>query len=203
MAHEITTADRLRSTFRKHNGMLRMSDALRQGVNRAALYAMRDAGEIEPIGRGLYRLSNLPTLAHPDLVAVAAKIPSGVICLVSALAYHDLTTQIPHEVQVALVRGSAMPRMAHTPIRVFWFSGAAFHEGIETIKLDGVPVRIYGPEKTLADCFKYRNKLGMDLVLEALHLWREKRVRHTSELLAHARTCRVEKVIRPYLEALM
>jgi predicted transcriptional regulator of viral defense system len=203
MPRSIAATDRLRSVFRKHNGMLRMSDALRHGVSRAALYAMRDAGEIEPIGRGLYRLSSLPALAHPDLVAVAAKIPSGVICLVSALAYHDLTTQIPHEVQVALERGSATPRMAHPPIRVFWFSGAAFDEGIQTVGLDGVPVRICSPEKTLADCFKYRNKLGMDVVLEALRLWREKRARHAGELLKHARTCRVEKVLRPYLEALL
>ena len=196
--------DRLRLLLLKHNGMLRMSDALRHGVSRTALYALRDAGEIEPISRGLYRLSMLSPLAHPDLVTVAAKIPSAVICLVSALAHYDLTTQIPHEVQLALERSSAIPRLAHPPTRVFWFSGRAFHEGVQTVELDRTPVRIYSAEKTLADCFKYRNKLGMDVVIEALRLWREKRGRrHLGELLEHAGTCRVEKVIRPYLAALL
>jgi predicted transcriptional regulator of viral defense system len=180
-----------------------MSQALRLGLSRRTLYAMRDAGEVEAIGRGLYRLAGMPPLAHPDLVTVAAKIPTGVICLVSALAYHDLTTQIPHEVSVALERGSAAPCLQYPPIRLFWFSGRAFREGIQTLKLDRKSVRIYSPEKTIADCFKYRNKLGMDVVLEALRLWREKRGRHASTLLAHARTCRVESVLRPYLQALL
>jgi predicted transcriptional regulator of viral defense system len=164
---------------------------------------MRDAGEIEAIGRGLYRLANLPPLGHPDLVTVAAKVPRGVICLVSALAYYDLTTQVPHEVHVALQRGSAVPRLEYPPIRVFWFSGRAFQAGMKTLELDGRRVRIYSPEKTIADCFKYRHKLGMDVVLEALRLWREKRGRHLTTLLGHARTCRVELVLRPYLEALL
>jgi predicted transcriptional regulator of viral defense system len=203
MAPSISAPDRLRSVFRKHNGMLRMSEALRHGLSRTTLYAMRDAGELEPIGRGLYRLKGMPALAHPDLVTVAAKIPNGVICLVSALAHHDLTTQVPHEVQLAVERGSSAPRLEYPPIQVFWFSASAFHEGIHTVELDRTPVRIYSPEKTIADCFKYRNKLGMDVVLEALRLWREKRARHHKALLAHARTCRVETVIRPYLEALL
>src|SRR5689334_3047103 len=107
MASHSTAPDRLRSAFRKRKGMLRMSEALREGVSRATLYAMRDAGEIEPIGRGLYRLARLPALAHPDLVTVAARIPNAVVCLVSALAFHDLTTQIPREIYIALERGSA------------------------------------------------------------------------------------------------
>jgi predicted transcriptional regulator of viral defense system len=204
MATPNVATDRLRLLLLKHNGMLRMSDALRHGVSRTALYALRDAGEIAPISRGLYRLSMLSPLAHPDLVTVAAKIPSAVICLVSALAHYDLTTQIPHEVQLALERGSAIPRLAHPPTRIFWFSGRAFSEGVQTIELDRTPVRVYSPEKTVADCFKYRNKLGMDVVIEALRLWREKRERrHLGELLEHARTCRVEKVMRPYLEAVL
>jgi predicted transcriptional regulator of viral defense system len=203
MAPAISAPDRLRSVFRKHNGMLRMSEAMRHGLTRTTLYAMRDAGELEPIGRGLYRLKGMPALAHPDFVTVAAKIPNGVICLVSALAHHDLTTQVPHTVQLAVERGSSAPRLEYPPIQVFWFSSSAFHEGIQTVELDRKPVRVYSPEKTIADCFKYRNKLGMDVVLEALRLWREKRARHQKTLLAHARTCRVETVIRPYLEAML
>jgi predicted transcriptional regulator of viral defense system len=203
MSSATSTQDRLRAAFRKQDGMLRMSEVLRSGFSRTALYAMRDAGELDQIGRGLYRLKDMPALAHPDLVTVATKIPRGVICLVSALVHHELTTQVPHEVQIAVPRGSATPRLGYPPIQIFRFSEPAFREGIQTIKLDNKPVRIYSPEKTLADCFKYRNKLGMDVVLEALRLWREKRARHTKALLEHARTCRVESVIRPYLEALL
>jgi predicted transcriptional regulator of viral defense system len=203
MARAPNGSERLRSVFLEHDGMLRMSAALRHGVSRATFYTMRGAGEITPIGRGLYRLAELPALGHPDLVSVAARVPGAIVCLVSALAYHDLTTQIPHEVHIALERGSARPRLTDPPLRVFWFSSAAFHAGVETITLDRKPVPIYSPEKTLADCFKYRNKLGMDIVIEALRAWRAKRRRHLGALFQHARTCRVEKVIRPYLEALL
>jgi predicted transcriptional regulator of viral defense system len=180
-----------------------MSEAIRLGITRRKLYAMRDAGVLELLSRGLYRLRDLPPLGSPDLVTIAKRIPQGVVCLISALAYHDLTTQVPHEVYVALAKGAEPPRIDHPPVRLFWFSGAAFTEGIETRKVDGVPVRIYGPEKTIADCFKFRNKLGMDVVLEALKLWRERRGRHLQALLTHARHCRVERVMRPYLEALL
>jgi predicted transcriptional regulator of viral defense system len=203
MPPSLSPSERLRAVLRKRNGLLRMSEALREGVSRSTLYALRDAGEIEALGRGLYRLKSMPALAHPDLVTVAAKIPRGVICLVSALAYHDLTTQVPHEVHIALERGTAKPRLAYPPLRVFWFSEPAYRAGVETVVLDGSRVRVYSPEKTVVDCFKYRNKLGMDVVVEALRFWREKRARHASVLLEHARTCRVESVVRPYLEAVL
>jgi predicted transcriptional regulator of viral defense system len=180
-----------------------MSEAIRLGMSRKTLYAMRDAGALEQVSRGLYRLRGLPALASPDLVTIAKRIPQGVVCLISALAYHELTTQVPHEVYVALVKGAEAPRIDYPPVRLFWFSGAAFTEGIETRKVDGLSVRIYSAEKTIADCFKFRNKLGMDVVLEALKLWRDRRGRHVQALLAHARHCRVERVMRPYLEALL
>jgi predicted transcriptional regulator of viral defense system len=179
-----------------------MSEALRLGLTRKTLYAMRNAAVLEQLSRGVYRLKELPPLGSPDLVTISTRIPNGVICLVSALAQHELTTQVPHQVYVAVERGSEPPRVDYPPVRLFWFSGPAFHEGVEVKKLDGLPVRIYSPEKTIADCFKYRNKLGMDVVLEALRLWNERRGRKVEVLLQHARHCRVERVIRPYLEAL-
>lgn len=163
---------------------------------------MRDAGVIEPVARGLYRLASLEPLAHPDLVLVARRVPKGVLCLVSALAFHELTSQVPHAIDVALERGTRKPRLDHPPTRFFWFSGPAFHEGIETHTLDGVSVRIYDPEKTLVDCFRYRHQLGMDVVLEALRLWRERRRRRLDVLLKHARMRHVERAMRPYLEAM-
>lgn len=189
--------------FHSHGGVLRTSDALRLGIHPRTLYAMRDQGLLERLGRGLYRLADLPPLGNPDLVAVALKVPSGVICLISALAYHELTTQIPHEVYLALPRGAEPPRLEHPPLRVFWFTGKAFTEGAETHEVDSVPMRIYGMEKTLADCFKYRNKIGLDTAVEALRRYVRGRHARIDTLMGYARICRVEKVMRPYLEALL
>jgi predicted transcriptional regulator of viral defense system len=189
--------------FNRGGGVLRTSAALRAGIHPRSLYEMRDSGLVERLGRGLYRLADLPPLSNPDLVTVAAKVPAGVVCLISALAYHEITTQIPHEVHLALPRGAEPPRLEHPPLRIFWFSGRAFTEGIERHKVDGVVVRVYNPEKTLADCFKYRNKLGLDTVLEALRLYRTRKRTKVDELMRFARVCRVEKVMRPYLEALL
>jgi predicted transcriptional regulator of viral defense system len=194
---------RERAIIRSRGGMLRMADALRLGINRKVFYAMRDAGVLEQLSRGLFRLHGLSPLANPDLVTVAVRIPEGVICLVSALAYHELTTQVPHEVDVAIERGKKnVPRIDYPPVRVFRFSGAAFRVGTETHRLDGVGIRIYSAEKTIADCFKFRNKLGMEVVLDALRFWRRRPRRNLDRLLQHAHHCRVERVLRPYLEAL-
>ncbi len=195
--------EKAEKVFRHHGGVLRMSEAIKANIHRRMLYSMLETGIIEKLGRGLYRLADLPPLGNPDLVAVSLKIPNGVICLISALAYHEITTQVPHEVYVALERGTEAPRLTHPPIRIFWFSGQAFTHGIQTHKIDGVPVRIYSPEKTIADCFKYRNKIGLDTAIEALKLYREKKRFKSEELVQFSRVCRVEKVIRPYLEALL
>ena len=189
--------------FREHGGTLRTGQALALGVHPRTLYAMRDAGTIEPLSRGLYRLAGLPPLGNPDLVGVSLRAPDAVVCLVSALAFHEITTQIPHEVYIALRRGAYPPDLDHPPLRVFWFTGPAYTEGAESHSIDGAPVRIYGPEKTLADCFKYRNKIGMDTVLEALRLYRQRGRMDVDGLVRFARICRVEKIMRPYLEAVL
>jgi len=189
--------------FREHGGLLRTMEAVRLGVHPRTLYAMRDADVLEQLGRGLYRLADLPPLGNPDLVTVARRVPDGVICLLSALAMHEITTQIPHEVYVALKRGAERPRLEHPPVRVFWFADKAFAECIETHVLDGIDIRVYGAAKTVADCFKYRNKLGLDVALEALKLFLGERRGRIDELLRFARICRVEKVMRPYIEALL
>jgi predicted transcriptional regulator of viral defense system len=188
--------------FRQHGGGLRMAEALRLGINRKTLYAMRDAGVIEPITRGLFRLATLDPLPQPDLVTIGARVPHGVLCLVSALSFHELTTQVAHTIDVALERGTRKPRIDHPPTRFYWFSGPAFSEGIQTHQLDGAAVRIYDPEKTLADCFRFRNQIGMDVVLEAMKLWRERRRRKLDALLKYARMRHVERAMRPYLEAM-
>src|SRR5262249_20431875 len=131
------------------------------------------------------------------------KVPQGVICLISALAYHELTTQIPHQVHVAIPRNSEPPRLEYPPVRLFRFERRAFSEGIEIHSIDKVKVRIYIPEKTLADCFKYRNKIGLDTTVEGLRLYKERGKINRAALLRAAEACRVAKVMQPYLEALL
>lgn len=189
--------------FRKHGGILRTRDALREGIHPRTLYALRDDGSIERLSRGLYRLTNAVPLGNPDLVAVALRAPDSVICLISALSFHELTTQIPHEVYLAIARGAEPPRIDYPPVRTFWFSGASFTEGIEVRRLDGVPVRIYSREKTIADCFRYRNKIGLDTCLESLRLYKQQRRIDTTALLRYARVRGVTRVLTPYLEAIL
>jgi predicted transcriptional regulator of viral defense system len=189
--------------FREHSGILRTSDALRLGVHPHTLYALRDAGLMEALSRGLYRLVELPPLANPDLVTVAHKIPQAVICLVSALAFHELTTQIPHAVDIALRPHVAHPTLAYPPLRVFRFSGLAYSEGVEIHTLDATPVHIYTPAKCVADSFKFRRKLGLDIALEALRTYCTHPDFQVDVLLKYAQICRVDNVMRPYLETLL
>ncbi|QOC22893.1 type IV toxin-antitoxin system AbiEi family antitoxin domain-containing protein [Wenzhouxiangella sp. AB-CW3] len=187
--------------FRAHGGQLRLSEALALGLNRYQFYKLRDEGVIEPVSRGLYRLTELPPVADPDLVAVATRFPRAVLCLVSALAWHDLTTQIPRRIDLAVERNARLPRQDYPPVRGYRFSGGRFTSGIERHPIDGIELKVYDPEKTLADCFAFRNSLGMDVVLEALDLYRKRRSPAYGLLLKYARICRVEKIMRPYLEA--
>lgn len=191
------------ANFREHGGQMRMSEALAAGVSRDALYRMLDEGVVERVSRGVYRLADLPQLADPDLVVVALRIPEAVACLVSALAFHELTTQVPHAVWIALPRGAKTPRLDHPPLSVHRFAPQAYEAGMETHEVDGVPVRVHGAEKTLADLFEFPHRVGTDVVLEALDLYVERGRPDVGALLEYARACRVERVMRPYLEAVL
>jgi len=180
-----------------------MSEAIQHGITRYMLYSLRDKGVIEQVSRGIYRLAELPPISNPDLVTVSFRFPNAVICLISALAYHGITTQIPHAVSVAVPRDSRTPSIDYPPIQAHRFSNQAYTSGIEEHRIDGAPVKIYGPEKTLADCFKFRNKIGMDVILEGLKLYKIRKNFDLTTLLRYARICRVERVMRPYLEATM
>jgi predicted transcriptional regulator of viral defense system len=195
------TSESPEAIFRSCGGQLRMQEAIRRGITRYTLYALRDRGVIEKLGRGVYRLASMPPTSRPDLLTVALRVPKAVICLVSALDFHGLTTQIPPRVDVALPRSAGISRLDHPPLSIKRFSDVVYVAGIEEHVIDGATVKIYNPEKTLADCFKYRNKIGMDVVLEALNLYRTQKKIQPAEILKYARICRVEKVIMPYLEA--
>ena len=192
-----------KAVFQKHGGLLRTAEAIDLGIHPRTLYAMHEAGVLDQLSRGVFRLAALPPLGNPDLVTVAARAPQGVICLVSALSFHEITTQIPKEVYLAVKTGTEPPRVATPLTHVFRFSGKAFTEGVVIHRLDGIDVRIYDPEKTLADCFKFRNRIGMDAVLEALKLYKERKRFDVEKILRYAKICRVAKVITPYLEALL
>ena len=195
--------EQARAIFLKRSKLLRTKDILTAGIHPRTLYDMRDTGILEQVSRGVYRLADQPAMGNPDLMTVAVRVPEGVICLISALSFHEMTSQVPHEVYLSLSRGKWGPKLDYPPIRVFWFTGPAFRDGVEVHMIDDVPVRIYNPEKTLADCFKYRNKIGIDTVTEALRLYRQTKPLKVDTILRYARVCRVEKVMRPYLESIL
>lgn len=189
--------------FRQHNGILRTAEAIRLGIHPTYLYRLRDAGILESLSRGVFRLASMPDFSEPDLVLATKRIPQGVICLISALSYYELTTQIPHFVYIALPRTSRLPQASYPPLRCFWYSKSAYEAGIETILVNGFPVKIYSIEKTLADCLKFRQKIGMDVVLEALkEYWRKGRT-DLDKLYDYAKICRVEKVLQPIIETIV
>jgi predicted transcriptional regulator of viral defense system len=189
--------------FQKHNGVMRSSQLFEQGIQPRTLYEMRDKGLVVQEGRGLYRLANEQVWSDPDLAIVSLRIPKGVICLISALYFHRITTQIPHEVYVALPKDSEKPRIQYPPTRFFWISEKAFNAGIETHTMDHVDIRVYGVAKTIADCFKFRNKIGMEVALEALREGLRQKKCTSNEIQKFARVDRVERVMIPYLEALI
>lgn len=186
----------------RQKGWLRAADLASAGVPRVVLTRLTASGQLERAARGLYRLPDSPGSEHESLVTVATKVPQAVICLLSALQFHGLTTQLPRQVWIAMPRGSHTPRIAYPPIKMVQFSGDAYAEGIETHDCDQVPLRVYSVAKTVADCFKHRNKIGLDVALEALKDARAQGKVGADELWRLAKVCRVANVMRPYLEAL-
>jgi len=193
--------ERVITLFREQGGVMRTRDAMRRGVNPRTLYAMRDAGLLNTLTRGVYHLRDEPLRGSDDLVAVAHRVPKARICLISALAFHDLTTQIPHVVFCALPRNVNRPKVDQPPVRYFIYSLECYEDGVEYHEVSGTRLAVYSVEKTLADCFKYRNQIGMDTVLEALRLYRERKPLKIKTLLEHARICRVHNILPPYIEA--
>lgn len=183
-------------------GTIRTRDALKQGIHRRTLYALRDRGMLTQISRGVYSLSDNP-ISNPDLVTLGTRVPNAVVSLISALAFHNITTQIPHAVSIAILKDTTPPRIEHPPITVHKFSNEAFSEGIEKHSIDGVSVKIYSAEKTLADCFKYRNKIGLDVCIEALKLYKSRKKVNVQEIIKFSKICRVYKIMTPHLESIL
>jgi predicted transcriptional regulator of viral defense system len=188
--------------FRRQGGVMKTNQALMQGIHPAALYRLVDDGQLIRLARGFYRLTSAQEFSNPDLAVAAAKSPDAVVCLISALAFHGITTQVPRVVYLAVPRGRyAGLRLRTPPVRIYRFDAPTFVQGIEVHPIDGIPVRIYGVARTLVDCFKYRNKLGLDVAIEALRFARTRKRISNQEILHFARLLRQDRVMAPYLES--
>jgi predicted transcriptional regulator of viral defense system len=179
----------------------RWRDLAAHGVTATHLNQLIESGRVERIGRGLYRAKEAEITEYHTLLEAALLVPKGVICLLSALRFHGLTTQAPFEVWMAIGNKSWRPTTDDVPLRIHYFSGRALTEGIERHEIEGVPMNIYSAAKTVADCFKFRNKIGIDVAIEALRDYLGKRLPE-KDLWRNAEVCRVRNVMRPYLEAL-
>jgi predicted transcriptional regulator of viral defense system len=189
--------------FRRQGGTLRTGQALEYGIHPATLYYLRDAGRVTLLARGLYKLADEPESSSPDLAVVGARAPNAAVCLVSALAFHGITTQIPSAVHLAVPRGAySKIKIDPLPVRVFRFDPKTFELGLKFHDLGGARVRIYNPARAVVDSFKFRNKLGLDIALEALRLAHDRKKASNKDLLHYARLLRVERVLQPYLQAL-
>ncbi|MDP9120964.1 MAG: type IV toxin-antitoxin system AbiEi family antitoxin domain-containing protein [Acidobacteriota bacterium] len=183
-------------------GVVRAAELEARGIPRQRIYQLLRKGKVERQARGIYTARHHPHTSEHALAQVAKRIPSGVICLLTALRFHGLTTQLPAEVWVALPGKSHKPRLDYPRLRVARFSGLALTEGIETHRIEGVSVRVYSAAKTVADCMKYRHKIGIDVAVEALRDFSRQHRGGATDLARFARICRVTRVMQPYLDAI-
>ena len=182
-------------------GLLRASDLDVIDAPRVVLTRLTAAGILERVGRGLYRLPDAQTSEFESLATVATKVPQAVFCLLTALQFHELTTQLPRQIWIAMPRGSHVPRIGYPPVKMVQMTGDVYMAGVEEHLRDGVKLRVYGAAKTVVDCFKHRNKIGLDVALEALKdAWRMRKA-SADDLWRYAQACRVANVMRPYMEA--
>ena len=187
----------------RKTGVVRAREIREAGLHPEYLRKLCKSGQLIRTGRGLYSLADGDFTEHHTLAEACKRVPHGIICLLSALSYHEIGTQNPHQIWMAIDRGMRKPKVDYPPIRIFRFSGLSLEEGIEEKKIEGVWVRVYNPAKTVADCFKYRNKVGIDVAIEALkECWRSRRC-EIDKLVHYARICRVSNIIQPYMETIV
>ncbi|MBL3600962.1 MAG: type IV toxin-antitoxin system AbiEi family antitoxin domain-containing protein [gamma proteobacterium endosymbiont of Lamellibrachia anaximandri] len=198
---QTTQTDKVLELVQKE-GILRPRDLDPYGIPRIYLSRLHATGKLQRIGRGLYVFPGTNVSEHRSLAEACKRVPKGVICLLSALRFHELTTQSPFEVWLAIGEKAWRPRVEYPPLRIVHFSSAALDAGVEEHRIEGVIVPVFTPAKTVADCFKYRNKIGLDVSIEALReCWRSRRCT-MDDLWQYAEVCRVQNVMRPYLESL-
>jgi predicted transcriptional regulator of viral defense system len=183
--------------------VIRPRDLKEHGLPKDYLYSLAQEGVIERIGRGLYQWPNIDLGRHHSLVEVSKLAPNAVVALLSALNYHNMTTQNPHQIWLAIDRKAWRPEISYPPVRFVTMSAESLHAGVETHSIEGVQIKVFNPAKTVVDCFKYRGKIGIDVALEALREGWSARKFTIDELQSYAKICRVQKVMQPYLESLV
>lgn len=187
----------------RHRRVLRAADVREHGWPPQLLLSLHQAGKLQRVARGLYSLPDVEITEHQAALEVCQRVPKAVLCLLSALQFHEVGTQMPHEVWIALPEGTQAPALDYPTLRIARLRGAAYSEGIETVIEHGAPIRVYSVAKTVTDCFKFRNKIGLDVALEALKdAWRKRKIT-MAEVNQFARINRVEKVMQPYLDAMV
>ncbi|MCI0435529.1 MAG: type IV toxin-antitoxin system AbiEi family antitoxin domain-containing protein [Gemmatimonadetes bacterium] len=194
--------DRKAERLLERIGIARSRELERAGVTRTQIHRLVERGVLERVGRGLYVLPDAERTEHQDLAEASRLVPGGVVCLLSALRFHGLTTQNPFEVWLAIDRKAWRPQVEHPPLRLVYLSGASFHQGVDEHRVEGVTVRVYNAAKTVADCFKFRNKVGTDVAVEALRDYHRQFPGGLENVWRFARVDRVARVIQPYLESL-
>ncbi|MBU0881258.1 MAG: type IV toxin-antitoxin system AbiEi family antitoxin domain-containing protein [Candidatus Omnitrophica bacterium] len=189
--------------FNTHGGIVRFSSILKAGFHPDDLMTLIKEDKAEKIARGLYRLTHYTFGSHPDFVITSLQAPKGIICLVSALAFHEATSEIPHVVDIAIPVGARANKIKYPPIRFYHFAAKAWGSGIEDHRIEGHKVRIYGLAKTIADCFKFRNKIGIDIARDALKVALSEKGIKPKEIMQYAKICRVDRIVKPILEAIL
>lgn len=202
MERDSTMSEKVMELARRE-GVLRVRDLRTRAIHPEVIRRLCKKGLLMRTGRGLYVAADAELSAQHGLALAAKRVPHGVGCLLTALQFHEMGTQAPSEVWLALDRRAARPRVEYPPLRIVRFSGKALSEGVEEHRVDGVTVRVYNPAKTVADCFKYRNKIGLDVAMEALRECLRERKATMDELWRYAGICRVANVMKPYLEAMV
>jgi len=200
MAAKIQT---LTAFFQEHGGVVRFSAILKAGYHPDSLIALEREGKVEKIGRGLYRLINHAITAHPDLVLASLQAPRGVVCLISALSFHEATIEIPKHVDIAIPRLTHANRIKYPPVKFYQFSFSSWEAGIEEHVFSGHKIRVYNLAKTIVDCFKFRNRVGTDVARNALKTALEEKKVKINEIMRFAKICRVDGIIKPVLESIL
>ena len=189
--------------LKKRGGMVSYKEIIKAGFSKAFLKDNLDSGQIQKVDRALYRLSDGFTLSYPDLVAVSIKVSKGVVCLLSALAFHEVTSEIPRYINIAIPRGAWANKINYPPVKFYHFASKAWEAGIEKQKIEGYQIKVYCLAKTIADFFKFRNKIGMDVAREALKIAITEKGVQPKEIMQYAEICRVDNIIKPILEAML
>ncbi len=199
----VSIDSKLINFLKKKGGLASYAEIIDAGFHKAILKVVLNSGQIQKIDRGLYRLSDGSTLSSPDLVAVSIKIPKGIVCLLSALAFHEATNEIPHYVDIAIPRGAHANKMKYPPVRFYRFASNAWKVGIEEHEIEGHKIKVYNLAKTIADCFKFRNRIGADVARDAFRVAVTEKGIKLKDIMQYAKICRVDNIVKPILEAMI